>query len=235
MELIGNERDVIVLEHLSHLAREVRRTGLSATVDPNHDPFPSLVVESIGERAVIVVGSSYYWWDHHGDFEVVGPVSALDDATRAVVQRLYGATAARACASTLGTYAVAALSIEVAPARRWLSHLLADDYATVVDDVVLLTSEVVTNSVLHSDSVIGDPGVVTLIVLDVGDAVRVEVTDPGSDTNIPRIVNDGLDAVNGRGLHMLDFLTGGRWGSHTHDGGRTVWFEIATDPLPQTP
>jgi anti-sigma regulatory factor (Ser/Thr protein kinase) len=235
MELIGSERDVTVLEHLAYLAREVRRAGLSATVDPNHDPFPSLAVESTGERTAIVVGSSYYWWDHHGDFEVVGPVSALDDATRAVVQRLCGASAARACASTLGTYAIAAVSIEVAPARRWLSGLLTDGYAAVVDDVVLLTSEVVTNSVLHSDSAIGDPGVVTLIVLDVGDAVRVEVTDPGSDTKVPRMVDDGLDAVNGRGLHMLDFLSGGRWGSHTDDGGRTVWFEVATAPLPPSP
>jgi anti-sigma regulatory factor (Ser/Thr protein kinase) len=231
MELIHNERDVIVLEHLAYLAREVRRAGLSATVDPNHDPFPSLAVES----AVIVVGSSYYWWDHHGDFDVVGPVSALDDATRAVVQRLRGASAARACARTLGTYATAAVSIEVAPTRRWLSGLLTDDYAAVLDDVVLLTSEVVTNSVLHSDPAIGDPGVVTLIVLDVGDAVRVEVTDPGSATKVPRMVDDDLDAVNGRGLHMLDFLSGGRWGSHTDDGGRTVWFEVATGPLSPTP
>ena len=49
------------------------------------------------------------------------------------------------------------------------------------------------------------------------------------------MVDDGPDAVNGRGLHMLDFLSGGRWGSHTNDGGRTVWFEIATDPLSPTP
>ncbi|MGH3378255.1 MAG: ATP-binding protein [Actinoallomurus sp.] len=237
MEMIHNERDITVLEHLTHLAREVRRAGLSATVEANRNPFPSLVVESATAREVIVVDSSYYWWDHHGDFEVIGPISAPDDAARTVVKRLCGETAA--CPIKLGTYTAAARSVEVAPARRWLSRLLAEDHAAVVDDVVLLASEVVTNSVLHSDSATpgesGDPGVVTLVVLDTHDAVRVEVTDVGSGRSIPRVVNDGLDAINGRGLHMLDFLSGGRWGSHTDDGGRTVWFEVATDPLPSPP
>ncbi|MGH3381901.1 MAG: ATP-binding protein [Actinoallomurus sp.] len=138
-----------------------------------------------------------------------------------------------ACVTTLGTYTISAISREVALARRWLSRLLAKDHSAVLDDVVLLTSETIANSILHSDSArpgeSGDPGVVTLTVLDVGDAVRVEVTDAGSDRTIPRIVNDGLDALNGRGLHMLDYLSGGRWGSHTDNGGRTVWFEIATN------
>jgi len=140
---------------------------------------------------------------------------------------------AASCVTTLGTYTISAISPEVAVARRWLSRLLADNHAAVLDDVVLLASETVANSILHSDSARlgenGDPGVVTLTVLDVGDAVRVEVTDAGSDRTIPRIVNDGLDALNGRGLHMLDFLSGGRWGSYTDGGGRTVWFEIATN------
>jgi hypothetical protein len=32
--------------------------------------------------------------------------------------------------------------------------------------------------------------------------------------------------VNGRGLHLLDVVSGGRWGAHEDEDGRTVWFEI---------
>jgi anti-sigma regulatory factor (Ser/Thr protein kinase) len=148
------------------------------------------------------------------------------------------ARTAAACVSTLGTYTILAIPPEVARVRHWLAPLLAKDHSAVLDDVVLLASEVVTNSILHSDSArvgeSGEPGLVTLIAMDVGDAVRVEVTDAGSGRTIPRIVADDLDAIDGRGLHMLDFLSGGRWGTHTDDGGRTVWFEIAAGPLSPT-
>jgi hypothetical protein len=43
------------------------------------------------------------------------------------------------------------------------------------------------------------------------------------------VTDEGLDAVSGRGLHLLDVLSGGRWGSQVHDTGRTVWFEVALD------
>lgn len=136
-------------------------------------------------------------------------------------------------ADVLGTLDVPAVPAEVAPARHWLAKLLADDYAAIVDEVVLLVSEVVTNAVLHSDSIRagedGDPGTVGLVVLKVYGGVRVEVIDAGSPNSAPRVIEDGPDALNGRGLHMLDFLSGGRWGSYTDGGGRTVWFEIATN------
>jgi anti-sigma regulatory factor (Ser/Thr protein kinase) len=136
-------------------------------------------------------------------------------------------------AVVLGTLDIAAVPAEVAPARHWLSKLLADDYAPILDDVVLMACEAITNSVCHSDSggtgEDGEPGTVTLVVLKTGDMVRVEVIDAGSQSSVPRVIDERPDAVNGRGLHLLDVLSGGRWGSYADAGGRTVWFEIAVD------
>lgn len=53
----------------------------------------------------------------------------------------------------------------------------------------------------------------------------MEVVDAGSDGSVPCVSDDGLDAVSGRGLHMIEMLSDGRWGTYTHGCGRTVWFE----------
>jgi len=129
----------------------------------------------------------------------------------------------------LGRLEIRATPAEVAPARHWLCKLLAGDHAAVVDDVVLMACEAITNSICHSDSggigERGEPGTVSLLVWDTGAVLRVEVIDAGSAHNTPKVTDDGLDALSGRGLHMIDLLSGGRWGTLTHDNGRTVWFE----------
>jgi anti-sigma regulatory factor (Ser/Thr protein kinase) len=117
---------------------------------------------------------------------------------------------------------------EVAPARHWLTKLLAADHAAIVDDVVLMACEAITNAIRHSDS--GRPdGTVALVVLGAANVMRVEVIDAGSKSSAPHVTDEGLDAVSGRGLHLLDVLSGGPWGSQAHDTGRTVWFEVALD------
>lgn len=130
----------------------------------------------------------------------------------------------------LGSLDIVALPAEVAPARHWLCKLLSAEHAKITDDVVLMACEAITNSICHSDSGSrdekGEPGMVTLLVLATEDAMRIEVADAGSQRNFPQVTDDGLDALNGRGLHMIDLLSKGRWGSYTHDDGRTVWFEI---------
>ncbi|MDN3354596.1 ATP-binding protein [Actinomadura sp. DC4] len=130
----------------------------------------------------------------------------------------------------LGALDIAALPAEVAPARHWLCKLLCNDHKEIIDDVVLMACEAITNSVRHSDSAVRDadgaPGTVTVLVMADAGALRIEVIDAGSPTNAPRFAEDGPDSVNGRGLHLIDLLSGGRWGSYTHDDGRTVWFEM---------
>jgi anti-sigma regulatory factor (Ser/Thr protein kinase) len=130
----------------------------------------------------------------------------------------------------LGALDIAALPIEVAPARHWLCKLLCNEREEILEDLVLMACEAITNSIRHSDSgrrdERGEPGTVTLLVLAAADALRIEVIDAGSSTSVPEVTADDPNATSGRGLHMINLLSGGRWGSYTHDDGRTVWFEI---------
>jgi anti-sigma regulatory factor (Ser/Thr protein kinase) len=85
--------------------------------------------------------------------------------------------------------------------------------------VVLLVSELVTNSVRHS-KVAG--GVVELLASISPELVRVEVSDDGEGFDPPPLAHD--DDQSGRGLHLVQELAD-RWGRPT--GLRTsVWFEI---------
>jgi anti-sigma regulatory factor (Ser/Thr protein kinase) len=133
----------------------------------------------------------------------------------------------------LGRLDIPARPDEVAPARHWLTKLLTDDHGAIVDDIVLMACEAITNAICHSDSGRtddqGDPGTVTLVVLDAASAMRVEVIDAGSPSGVPHVADEGPDALSGRGLYLLDVLSGGRWGSYVHASGRTVWFEVALD------
>jgi anti-sigma regulatory factor (Ser/Thr protein kinase) len=130
----------------------------------------------------------------------------------------------------LGSLDIVARPAEVAPARHWLCKLLGGEHATIMDDVVLMACEAITNSICHSDSGIqrekDEPGRVTLLVLVSESTMRVEVIDAGSRRNAPEMAGDDPDAVNGRGLHLIDVLSEGRWGTYAHEEGRTVWFEI---------
>ena len=90
--------------------------------------------------------------------------------------------------------------------------------------VVLLVSELVTNSVRHS-SLAG--GVIEVLASITPDMVRVEVSDDGEGFDLPPAAHH--DEESGRGLHLVQELAD-RWGRPK--GLRTsVWFEI--DRLPQ--
>src|SRR3569833_3346409 len=110
----------------------------------------------------------------------------------------------------LGALDIVALPAEGAPARHWLCKLLCNDHKEIIDDVVLMACEAITNSIRHSDSArrdeAGEPGTITLLVLADSDALRIEVSDAGSHTRAPQKTDDELEAVNGRGLHLIDML-----------------------------
>ncbi|MFL6054725.1 MAG: hypothetical protein ACJ72W_17655 [Actinoallomurus sp.] len=61
----------------------------------------------------------------------------------------------------------------------------------------------------------------------------MEVADAGTSGGVPRMADAGPDATGGRGLRMVDTLTGGRWGTDTGDAGRVVWCETVL-PGPST-
>lgn len=93
----------------------------------------------------------------------------------------------------------------------------------------LLVSELVTNAVLHSESR-RPGGSVTVVVVDVPGGIMVEVADEGSERNVPVVREDPL-AADGRGLFLVQSLADD-WGYLRDGGGTTVWFRLATLPLP---
>jgi anti-sigma regulatory factor (Ser/Thr protein kinase) len=89
----------------------------------------------------------------------------------------------------------------------------------------LLVSELVTNSVLHSDSA-KPGGTVTITVAVAPGEVLIEVTDNGGGGEpVPRDAGD--EGENGRGLHLVRELAGA-WGHIAADGRLTTWFTLNT-------
>ena len=106
-------------------------------------------------------------------------------------------------------------------ARRALDGLEGEFAPKVLDDLKLLVSELVTNSVRHAGLTQGEP--VRLRVQSLPHGVRVDVCDtgPGFET---RDDPPSLYQSSGWGLYFVDRLAD-RWGV---DRGTTscVWFEL---------
>jgi anti-sigma regulatory factor (Ser/Thr protein kinase) len=109
----------------------------------------------------------------------------------------------------------------ISAARHALTPLDERLDAPLLDDVRLLVSELVTNSVRHADGNGG--GVVALDVKVNPDRVRVEVRDPGEGFE-PKPRYEGQSEDSGWGLYLVDTLAD-RWGV-ARRGGTNVWFEI---------
>ena len=106
-------------------------------------------------------------------------------------------------------------------ARRHLQRVGRDWPDDVLEMVLLLASEVVTNAVRYGS----DP--ILLTVRAIGPRVRVEVADANPAPPTPRPSSPDGWREGGRGLHILDvFAT--EWGSsaRTDPPGKTVWFEL---------
>lgn len=105
-------------------------------------------------------------------------------------------------------------------ARVFIGEVLGSHHPCA-ETAVLLTSELVTNSVRHSGCRhLGQTITVTAIVL--GGGVRVEVTDYSGPTIPAFRVGDDM-TEGGRGLQLVQALAAD-WG-YWRDGGRTTtWF-----------
>ncbi|WP_202637893.1 ATP-binding protein [Bailinhaonella thermotolerans] len=117
---------------------------------------------------------------------------------------------------------VVALPGEVRTARRHVRRVLGQGHPAV-RDVELLVSELVTNSVQHSDSA-GD-GLVRVEVTNADGVVRVEVEDDGSPDSVPCMSADHYSADNGRGMLLVDALAT-TWGVLREKGRTTTWFTL---------
>jgi anti-sigma regulatory factor (Ser/Thr protein kinase) len=109
-------------------------------------------------------------------------------------------------------------------ARRFVTSVLGE-WGVLngsIERAQLLVSELVSNAVLHAT------GPIRLVVeeTDGGRAFRIEVCNSGAGT--PRIRHAAPEDLSGRGLQLVDDLARG-WGSSTHAGETSVWFEVPTD------
>ena len=93
--------------------------------------------------------------------------------------------------------------------------MIKDQLGPRYEDVTVLVSELVTNSVRHSSG----EGPVRLRIQKENDLIRLEVTDHGPCFD-PESAGDG----DGFGLEILDKLSH-RWGVDNGDGCR-VWAEL---------
>jgi anti-sigma regulatory factor (Ser/Thr protein kinase) len=117
---------------------------------------------------------------------------------------------------------------QVAAARAFIRQVLGSGHPGT-DRVTLLTSELVTNSINHSNSR-KKGGTITVTVSAATDRVRVEVADDGGET-VPAVRRRGELAEGGRGLQLVDAYSLA-WNCH-HAAGRTItWFECPAQPLP---
>ena len=90
----------------------------------------------------------------------------------------------------------------------------------LIDPVMLLTSEVVTNALLHSGTTI------TVRLARAGAGVRVSVED--GSTMVPVRRRHSTTASTGRGVQLLASIATD-WGSKPLDDGKVVWFTVLDD------
>jgi anti-sigma regulatory factor (Ser/Thr protein kinase) len=116
-----------------------------------------------------------------------------------------------------------------AEARRSLEALRPGLNDLLVDDAVLLVSEVVSNSVRHAS--LDDTDAIEVRVRGSRSKLRVDVMDPGPGFDPGQIGQSEADG--GWGLKLLDLLAT-RWGVERDDVTR-VWFELDDPVSPEIP
>ncbi|HEY4377579.1 MAG TPA: ATP-binding protein [Acidimicrobiales bacterium] len=103
-------------------------------------------------------------------------------------------------------------------ARRFVcATLLSWQADALIDIAQLLTSELVTNAVIHAGTDI------ELQLEQTSQGIRCEVTDHGAGTPVARLAKP--EELGGRGLHLVDAMSK-CWGVRRSPGAKAVWFEL---------
>lgn len=95
--------------------------------------------------------------------------------------------------------------------------------AALLDDLELLTGEVIANAVRHTRAAC------SVVVRWTGERVRVEVAD--SSGVRPEVRRGSVDAEGGWGLVLVGALAAD-WGSVRDGAGKVVWFEVGPRAQP---
>ncbi|MFB7459573.1 MULTISPECIES: SpoIIE family protein phosphatase [unclassified Streptomyces] len=122
------------------------------------------------------------------------------------------------------------LGRSVATARSFVRDTLQGwGFGDIIDDAVVLTSELVTNAVVHAGTA------ADVLCLRSDDGARIEVSDRYPERELPvqsSAVNMGSpDREGGRGLQLCAALAG-RWGVEYTPTHKKVWFQL---DMPERP
>ncbi|XVS60827.1 ATP-binding protein [Actinosynnema sp. CA-299493] len=109
----------------------------------------------------------------------------------------------------------------LAQIRQWLAAVLSELAEDVLQDLMLVCTELVTNAYDHACA----PRQLRVHRSRDRHSLRVEVDD-GSAEHLPVAGTSRLGACRGRGLIMVDHLSRRRWGTHLGAEGKTVWAEL---------
>ena len=139
-----------------------------------------------------------------------------------------GDLAAMAGAAVLGSLTIPGRPEYVRDARAFVAKALGELHRGR-DNAVLLTSELVTNAVMHSSSR-SQGGTVTVVIAESDEGVRIEVADAGSDLSAP-VVRGDIYASDGHGLFLVQALAD-QWGYVRDNSGTTVWFWLGASSAP---
>lgn len=111
-------------------------------------------------------------------------------------------------------------------ARLAVQRTLVDYLAPrAMQNLQLLVSELVTNSLRHAD--LPDDGWIEVEVSLSPQTIRVDVVDPGSGFEVSKSMQTRDNGPGGWGLLLVDRIAR-QWGV-INDGVCRVWFEISSD------
>jgi anti-sigma regulatory factor (Ser/Thr protein kinase) len=127
----------------------------------------------------------------------------------------------------LGSMTLPGRREHVREARSFVARAIGDDPRA--DTALLLTSELVTNAIVHSRSR-HSGGTVALVVARNAAGLLVTVTDNGSDSGVP-VVSAAAGDEHGNGLVLVETLADA-WGYLRSESRTMVWFRLGAD-LPE--
>ncbi|GHE88503.1 ATP-binding protein [Streptomyces longispororuber] len=138
------------------------------------------------------------------------------------MRRTNGTWDDRGVPDPLGGMVLCPVPESVRCARRWFRRFFDGHRLNCsADDCVLMLSELVTNAVLHGQA--DGPWRVRVRWYRVGDALRVEVRNPGCPALV-RLRTPAATEAHGRGLVLVDGLADAWWAGAGECGGTLVAF-----------